>query len=540
MLEIKDLSIAFKTRQGTKPVVKAVSFKIEKGKTLALVGESGSGKTLIALSIMQLLPVTAYVSARSKIIFDKKDLLLLPEFTMRHVRGRRIGMIFQEAMTALNPVLTIGQQIEEVLCAHFKMAKRARNLRVIDLLNQVGIKNPRQCAINYPHQLSGGMRQRALIAIALAGEPELLIADEPTTSIDVTLQAQILSLLRTLQNKMGMSILFITHDLGVVSEMADRVVVMQQGEVVEQAPATRFFKNPQHPYTLKLFSAIPRFDRIEKEAVKQADKTLLSVRDLKVYFPIKKGFFKRPVDYVRAVDGVSFEVQVGKTLALVGESGSGKSTIANAVMCLQRPTEGEVLFCDHRVSHLGYRSVNKLRQDFQMIFQDPYASLNPRMLVRNIIEEGLLVHRKKLVLSERLKRIDELLALVGLEPEHKDRYPHEFSGGQRQRICIARALAVEPKLLVCDEPTSALDVTVQMQILKLLRALQSDLGLSYLLITHNMGVVGYLADEVAVMHRGRFVERGLVRDILFSPQDDYTKQLMAAVPKITQTIEELE
>jgi ABC-type microcin C transport system duplicated ATPase subunit YejF len=540
LLEVKNLSISFQTSHSLVPVVENLSFNINSGKTLALVGESGSGKSMTALAIMQLLPNAARISHASEIFFQQQDLLLLPEISMRKIRGGRIAMIFQEALAALNPVLTIEQQIKEVLRSHLHLSKQAQQNRILELLETVGIPDPNYYAKTYPHQLSGGLRQRAMIAIALAADPLLLIADEPTTALDVTIQAQVLKLLQDIQAKTNMSLLFITHDLGIVSQMADEVVVLKQGHNVEHASAKKFFAQPQHEYSKKLFASLLDMRTIVHNsaqnsncfAQKSIEKPLLQVKNLQVYFPIRRGVLKRTIGYIKAVDDVSLTLDSGKTLALVGESGSGKTTLGRAILQLIKPTAGEVKFDNLELTNIKASTLRALRQKFQIVFQDPYTSLDPRMIINDIIEEGMLIQKINKSPKQRQQRIDELLSLVGLEPDYKFRYPHEFSGGQRQRICIARALAVEPQLLICDEPTSALDVSIQMQILNLLRRLQQELNLSYLLITHNFGVVAYLADQVAVMQYGKIIEQGTTEKILFNPEQKYTQQLLAAVPKI--------
>lgn len=537
LLEIKNLTVGFYAKQGFLPAVKNINLNIQKGETLALVGESGGGKTITSLAIMQLLPVSAYVTQDSKILLQQQDLLNLSEIKMRKIRGRRIGMVFQEALIALNPVLTIGHQIEEVLRCHFSLKKSARQKKILSLLDEVGIQNPKQCAQSYPHQLSGGMRQRAMIAMALAGEPELLIADEPTTALDVTIQAQVLQLLKQLQQKRNMAMLFITHDLGIVAQMANHVAVIYQGEIIEQADVKTFFANPRHDYTKKLFAALPNIQkRLRPPVTFVSEKPLLNVNDLKTYFPIQKGIFKRVVGHIKAVDGVSFALYQGQTLALVGESGSGKTTVGKSILRLLKPTSGTVNYQDINLLELNSEKMRLLRRELQIVFQDPYSSMDPRMMIGDILEEGMISENIGSKES-RAARIDELLQLVGLAKESKFRYPHEFSGGQRQRICIARSLALDPKIIVCDEPTSALDVSTQMQILQLLEQLQIKFGIAYLLITHNFSVVSYLADEVAVMYQGRLVEQGKVEEILKNPQHVYTKKLLSAIPKIPEQVE---
>ena len=413
-------------------------------------------------------------------------------------------------------------------------SKLARREKILDLLNDVGIKDPLHCSQSYPHQLSGGMKQRAMIAMALAAEPDLLIADEPTTALDVTIQAQILNLLQEIQQKTNMGLLFITHDLGVVSQIADRIAVMQDGRIVEQTAADDFFADPQHAYSRQLLAAIPSWENRDREVVEitATETPELKVENLKVYFPIRKGVLKRTVGYIKAVDDVSFSLYEGRTLALVGESGSGKTTSGKGILWLSPPTGGKIQYGQQVLSDFGAKIMHQMRGKLQIIFQDPYASMNPRMTVAEIIEEGMVAQKVGKTAHERQARMEELLELVGLSADHKYRYPHEFSGGQRQRICIARALAVEPKILICDEPTSSLDVTVQMRILKLLLQLQKKSGLAYLLITHDFSVVAYLADEVAVMYQGKIVEHGPVDRVLHSPEHDYTRSLLASVPAI--------
>ncbi len=538
LLKVDNLKTSFGHDEQTEFAVDDVSFSINRGETFALLGESGSGKSITALSIMRLLPAAARIN-QGNIYLDDKDLLALPEFAMRDIRGRRIAMIFQEPQTSLNPVLTVGQQIGETLKRHKNMRGVEQQRRSIELLESVGIPEAERRINEYPHQFSGGMKQRIMISIALAGEPDLLIADEPTTALDVTIQAQVLDLLRQLQKDTGMAILFITHDLTVASEMADDVAVMRYGKIVEQNSRDSFYANPVHPYSMELFDALPSRSKRDAEAEPIQTKTasddthaLLKVRDLKVHFPIKKGLLKKTVGFVRAVDGISIDLYSGQTFAIVGESGSGKTTFGKGILQLLHATDGSVVFEDQELTQLKGKALRQKRSDIQIVFQDPYSSMNPRMMIADVIAEGMIAQGIGGSKQQRLKRVDELLEQVGLEPSHKNRYPHEFSGGQRQRICIARALAVEPKLIVCDEPTSALDVSVQAQILDLLKDLQKNMGLGYLFITHNISVVEYLAHYVAVMYQGRIVEQGTADEVLTNPQDPYTQKLLAAVPRL--------
>lgn len=617
LLEIDNLATVIHTGSKMIRAVDGLTLKINKGETFALVGESGCGKSITALSVMRLLPDAGEIVAGT-INLAGKNILLIPEADMRNLRGKRISMIFQEPMLSLNPVMTVGSQISEVLQRHFNLNGTATHDRIFELLNQVGIPDPLRRMNEYPFQFSGGMKQRVMIAMALAGQPELLIADEPTTALDVTIQAQVLDLMRDLQLSNHMAIMLITHDLGVVAEMAHQVAVMYAGEIIEAAPREEFFRNPAHPYSKKLFASLPgknrrrhelaviqgnvpplskefsgcRFaDRCENaweacrkkapdwhtlsdnHAVKchlfrnNADltsavaktqnqsastektlassstdaATLLRVTDLKMHFPIRSGLLKRITGYVKAVDGVSFAIAKGKTLALVGESGCGKTTVGKSILQLISPTAGSVCFNGHELVGLTRQQMLTRRADFQIVFQDPYSSLNPRMRIIDIIQEGINAlhingnrsHRPSRHQSRTAEdKVDTILQHVGLPPDTKWRYPHEFSGGQRQRVAIARALAVNPKLLICDEPTSALDVSVQAQILNLLKSLQYNLKLSYLFITHNLSVVEYIANEIAVMYLGRIVERGQVDDVLNNPRHPYTQALLSAVPSI--------
>ena len=613
LLEIRDLRTWLDSGDAVVRAIDGLSLAIDRGETFALLGESGCGKSMTALSVMRLLPESGLIVGGA-VTLAGEDLLAKPEVEMRGVRGRRVAMIFQEPMLSLNPVMTVGEQIAETLRRHTPLDPDGIGRRVIELLNAVGIPDPERRATEYPFQLSGGMKQRVMIAIALACDPELLIADEPTTALDVTIQAQILELLRDLQRRRQMSLLLITHDLAVVSEMAHRVAVMYAGEIVEVADRETFFRAPQHPYSRKLFDSLPKkqkrgealavirgtvpaltqafrgcrfaercdfawercraeapawhelgagrgvrchlFDKDECSRQKAegkpaiADKQtphpssliphpsdvrpLLRVEDLKVHFPVHRGLLKQVVAHVKAVDGVSLTIESGRTLGLVGESGCGKTTVGKGILRLVEPTGGEVLFDGVNLAQLKHGELRARRKHVQIIFQDPYSSLNPRMRIAETLEEGMAsldIGRDR---AERQARIDRLLTEVGLSPDIKYRYPHEFSGGQRQRIAIARALSVEPQLIICDEPTSALDVSVQAQILNLLKELQQKKGLAYLFITHNISVIEFLAHEVAVMYLGRIVEHGEVDEVLGNPKHPYTRALLSAVPVVDQ------
>ncbi len=526
LLSVQDLSLTI----GNDQLLKNVCFDIQEGEIFALVGESGSGKSLTSLAIMRLLPEVISVSS-GDILLKEKSLFALSEYEMQKIRGKSIAMIFQEPMSALNPVMTVGEQVAEVIKIHLGLKKEAVKAKVISLFKEVALKDPETRYSWYPHQLSGGQKQRVMIAMALACEPALLIADEPTTALDVTIQAQVLELLKSIRDARGLSILFITHDMAVVSQMADRIAVMKEGEILEQAERKEFFENPEHPYT----QALLRDAMAEKEERSKAisKDVLLEVEDLKVYFPVKKGIFQRTVGYVQAVDGVNFSIPRGKTLALVGESGSGKSTIGKAILSLVPVTSGSVKFEDQDLVSLKEERLKPYRQKIQVVFQDPFSALNPRMTIGAIIREGMVslgVGSGKR--SEQNTYIKDLLVKVDLDEGFIDRYPHEFSGGQRQRIGIARALAVKPELIICDEPTSALDVSVRVQVLKLLKKLQDETGVSYLFITHDLSIIASVADEVAVMKEGKIVEQGLVEDVMYDPQHSYTKKLLASAPKL--------
>jgi peptide/nickel transport system ATP-binding protein len=597
MLNVNNLRLGFTSARKTLLAVDGISFEVAAGETFALLGESGCGKSATAQGIMRLLPANGVISAGSSIQFAGEELLTLSEADMRTVRGKRMAMIFQEPGTSLNPVLTVGQQIGEVLARHLDLHGNAAIERMVELLRQVGIADPERRLGEYPFQLSGGMKQRVMIAIALAGEPDLLIADEPTTALDVTVQAQILDLLAKIQVDRGMGMLLITHDLGVVARMAHRIGVMYAGELVEVASRDDFFKRPQHPYTQALFAALPEISRrglalttipgqvpslaampagcrfadrcsqvipicrevsppwriiteghvlrchwtgvaaadqpIQRFALSEqcADAaSFLAVDALEVHFPIRRGLLQRTVGHVRAVDGVSLTISAGRTLALVGESGCGKTTVGKALLQLIKPTAGSVKLGGSELIGMKPKRLRAARRHMQMVFQDPFASLNPRLRVGDIIAEGMASLGLENDSQAQRNAVAALLRQVGLPDEAVGRYPHEFSGGQRQRIAIARALAVQPELLICDEPTSALDVSVQAQILNLLKALQEELGVAYLFITHNFAVVEYLAHDVAVMYLGRIVEQGRAEEVLRAPRHPYTQALLSAVP----------
>ncbi|WP_172198729.1 dipeptide ABC transporter ATP-binding protein [Niveibacterium sp. COAC-50] len=602
VLALRELSMHIDSERGVVRALDRVSFEIRAGETFALLGESGCGKSMTALSLMRLLPPAGRV-AGGEVRMGGRDLCSLTEAQMRRVRGGDLAMIFQEPGTSLNAVLTVGQQLGEVLAIHRGLKGAAARAEAVALMKQVGIPDPERRLTEYPFQFSGGMKQRVMIAMALAGKPKLLIADEPTTALDVTIQAQVLDLMATLQREQRMAMMLITHDLGVVAKMAHRIGVMYAGHLIEEAPRERFFAKPAHPYSVKLFEALPEghrqagklatipgsvpplttdfigcrfaercphaWDRCRGEApawhdlgegqrvrchlydaveagrlaarsgaaeqvakpVTRSGDTLLEVEQLQVHFPIKRGVFQRTVGHVKAVDGVSLTLRAGRTLALVGESGCGKTTAGKAILRLIEPTGGRARLGGADLGGLDGKALRALRSKMQMVFQDPFGSLNPRLRVAEIIDEGMDALGIGGDADARRQRILEIMRLVGLRPEMADRYPHEFSGGQRQRIAVARALAVSPQLIVCDEPTSALDVSVQAQILNLLQELQAELGLAYLFITHNIGVVEYLAHEVAVMYLGRIVEQGSAEEVLKSPRHPYTQALLAAVPR---------
>ena len=627
ILVAEGLHVALESDAGLVKALDGVRLSVARGETFALVGESGCGKSMTAMALMRLLPDNGRIDQGS-VRLDEEELLILPESRMRERRGGKIGIIFQDPSTSLNPVLKVGDQIVETIVTHTSLRGAAARAKAIDWLNLVGIPEPERRIDNYPFQMSGGQKQRVMIAIALAAEPEMLIADEPTTALDVTIQAQILDLLKDLQKRLGMAMLLITHDLAVVSQMAHRVALMYAGQIVEVADAEEFFARPLHPYAIKLFDALPesgkrnvplaaipgtvppltiqftgcrfadrcnaavphchshvpelfgevreigpalvpskiaadgpiathpvrcfiydpslplalrphlpseRVEALSETRVAASTEKLLEVRDLTVHFPIRKGVLRRTVGYVKAVDGISFSIAPGRTLALVGESGCGKTTSGKALLQLLRDQAeigGETVFNGERLDLLTGRELQRARRGIQIIFQDPFASLDPRMRVADILEEGMITLRPEMDVEQRRARLATLLDQVGIRAEAMYRYPHEFSGGQRQRLALARALAVEPELVVCDEPTSALDVSVQAQILNLLKELQRDLGIAYLFITHNIGVVEYLADDVAVMVKGKIVEQGPAEQVLRHPAHEYTRTLLAAVPRL--------
>jgi len=518
LLRVSDLSIRF----GAVEAVRHVSFDIAPGETLALVGESGSGKSVTALSVLKLLPRNATIAG--SIRYGGDDLLAVPEARLRAVRGNDIGMIFQEPMSSLNPVHTIGRQVGEVLAVHQGLRRTAARRRTLELLHAVGIHDPESRLADYPHQLSGGQRQRVMIAMALANGPKLLIADEPTTALDVTVQAQILALLKRLQQENGLAMLFITHDLSIVRRIADRVCVMTGGEIVETGPVETIFAAPWHDYTRHLLAAAPRGEPL----VPAPDAApVVEARDLKVWFPVRRGLLRRTVGHIRAVDGVDLTIRKGETLGVVGESGSGKSTLGYAIMRLIG-SSGRIVVMGQDVQAGSWRGLRPLRRHMQIVFQDSFGSLSPRLSVGQIVEEGLWVHMPRLTAAERAGRVEAAMQEVGLDPAAAGRYPHEFSGGQRQRIAIARALVLEPDFLVLDEPTSALDVSIQAQVVDLLRDIQARRGLSYLFISHDLRVVRAIAHRLIVMRHGTVVEAGPTAAIFADPREDYTRQLIAA------------
>ncbi|MGG4131284.1 ABC transporter ATP-binding protein [Paenibacillus illinoisensis] len=531
LLKVSDLSVSFHSGENEFQAVREVSFEVRKGETLGIVGESGSGKSVTARSIMRLLASPPSQMKQGEILFRGVNLATKTQKEMESIRGRDIGMIFQDPMSSLNPTIKVGKQISESLIKHQKLSRREAKKQAIAMLELVGISRSEVRYNQYPHEFSGGMRQRVMIAIALACRPELLIADEPTTALDVTIQAQILNLMKDMQERLGTSIILITHDLGVVAGMCDRVVVMKEGQIVESGTTAEIFANPKHEYTSRLLNALPRLD--EKKKPKpvslfpkdlQDDQPLLEVKSLRQHFNLGKG------NTLKAVNDISFYIRQGETLGVVGESGSGKSTTGRAILRLHEPTGGDVLFKGVPLNRLSTSEMKTMRRHMQIIFQDPYASLNPKLRIMDIIGEALDIHQLTKTTAEREKRVEELLEMVGLDPSHALRYPHEFSGGQRQRIGIARALAVEPEFIVCDEPLSALDVSIQAQIVQLLEELQQRLGLTYLFIAHDLSMVKHISDRVAVMYNGKIVELAESEELYSNPQHAYTKSLLSAIP----------
>jgi len=523
LLDVRDLSVAFGAGEKARTVVDRVSFTLKRGETLALVGESGSGKSVTAQSIVRLLPYPAASHPSGEIFFEGRDVLKMSDRELRAIRGDRITMVFQEPMTSLNPLHNIEKQIGEIIELHEGRGANTR-ARVVELLTEVGVADPASRLGAFPHQLSGGQRQRVMIAMALANRPDLFIADEPTTALDVTVQAQILKLLKELQAKVGMAMLFITHDLGIVRKIAGDVAVMQRGRIVEAGKTHDVFANPRHEYTRALLAAEPKGEAPRADA---SAETIVSADNVRVWFPIRKGLLRRTVAHVKAVDGVSIDVREGQTVGVVGESGSGKTTLGLAILRLIR-SEGPIAYCGRAIDGLSVKQMRPLRRDMQIVFQDPFGSLSPRLSVAEIVEEGLLAQNTPMNKAQRREAVARALADTGLDPETMDRYPHEFSGGQRQRIAIARAMALDPKFVVLDEPTSALDMSVQAQIVDLLRDLQKRRALAYLFISHDLKVVRALASDILVMRRGKVVESGVARDVFASPREDYTKALFSA------------
>lgn len=560
IIQVRNLSVEFTTDEGIVKAVKNISFDVPRGKTVGLVGESGSGKSVTSLALMRLIPNPPGRITSGELLLNGKDLLKISESEMRQVRGNKISMIFQEPMTSLNPVFTVGDQISETLMLHQKMSKNAAIAKSIELLTQVGIPNPAERVKSYPHELSGGQRQRVMIAMAIACEPDVLIADEPTTALDVTIQKQILDLLADLQAKYQMSMIFITHDLGVIADIADEVVVMYRGDIVEKGDSESIFLRPKHPYTKGLLACRPSLEQnprrlpivsdfmtddgkekvVDVAVMKQQKQTrvvsdqqsmLLQIQNVKKHFPMQKGLFGNVKTWVKAVDDVSLNVRKGRTLGLVGESGCGKTTLGRTILRLIEPTAGNVLYNGTDITKLDREGMRAMRRKMQIIFQDPYASLNPRMTVGAALMEPMIIHNLGSSRDERLEMAGALMKKVNLDRNMLNRYPHEFSGGQRQRICIARALAVKPEFIVCDESVSALDVSIQAQILNLLLDLQEELHLTYVFISHDLAVVKFISDEVAVMYNGKVVEMNDAVGIYENPQHDYTKKLLSAIPK---------
>lgn len=561
IIEVKGLTVDFKTDDGIVQAVKNISFNIPKGKTIGLVGESGSGKSVSSLAIMRLIASPPGKITNGEILFHGEDLLKKTEDQMRKIRGKKISMIFQEPMTSLNPVFTVGDQISESLILHEGLSKKLAWEKSIELLNKVGIPNPSQRISAYPHEMSGGQRQRVMIAMAIACSPELLIADEPTTALDVTIQKQILDLIAELQDQSGMSVMFITHDLGVIADIADEVVVMYKGNIVENNTCEKIFEDPKHPYTKGLLACRPslisnphrlpmvsdfmtpdgkeipnsfditKVEKYSRPITEEANPVVLEINNLEKHFPIKTNFLGQTTEWLKAVNKVSLKVRKGRTLGLVGESGCGKTTLGRTILRLVEPTSGDILYKGVKLNSLSKNDMRAMRRKLQIIFQDPYASLNPRMTIGSAIMEPMMIHKLYNTKAERQKKAAELIERCGLSAEYLNRYPHEFSGGQRQRICIARALAVQPEFIVCDESVSALDVSVQAQILNLLLDLQEEMGLTYIFISHDLAVVKFIADEIAVMNKGEIVEMSDAISIYENPKDEYTQKLLSAIPK---------
>ena len=560
LLSVRDLVVEFQTGDGIVRAVNNVSFDIPLGKTIGIVGESGSGKSVTSLAVMGLLQKPAAVVPQGQILFNGLDLLTCNESKMRELRGNQISMIFQEPMTSLNPVFKVGEQIAEALRIHKKLSKKEAWEKAVHLMNQVGIPNPALSAHKFPHEMSGGQKQRVMIAMAISCEPKLLIADEPTTALDVTIQKQVLELLHKLQQEYRMSMMFITHDLGVIGDIADDVVVMYRSNVVEQNNAQRIFESATHPYTKGLLACRPKLganprrlltvsdfmteegkekvipvDRVQvfdKESV--ADKTdhvLLEVKNLVTQFPIKGGLFGGTVDHFKAVNDVSFKIKKGKTLGLVGESGCGKTTLGRSILRLVEPASGNIIYDGKDITHVKHEELRQLRKKMQIIFQDPYSSLNPRMTIADILVEPLIIHNEGGTKAQRFEMARALIEKVGLKSNQMNRYPHEFSGGQRQRICIARALMLRPEFVICDESVSALDVSIQAQVLNLLLDLQEEFGLTYVFISHDLSVVNFIADEVGVMYAGKIIEMDKASNIYKGAKEEYTRTLLSAIPK---------
>jgi peptide/nickel transport system ATP-binding protein len=559
LLSIKNLTVDFHTPEGITRAVDNISFDVPEGKTIGIVGESGSGKSVTSLAVMRLIATPPAVIT-GEILFQGKNLLSMPEEKMREMRGNKISMIFQEPMTSLNPVFKVGQQIAETLQLHQKLNAKEAWEKSIDLMNQVGIPNPSQRIHAYPHEISGGQKQRVMIAMAIACSPKLLICDEPTTALDVTIQKQVLELLKSLQEQYKMSMLFITHDLGVISDIADDVVVMYRSKMVEKNKTAHIFERSSHPYTKGLIACRPNLGlnpkrlltvsdfmneegvelKVTKERVKVFDKPefipsneniLLEIKDLKTYFPIKGGFFGKQVGEVKAVDGVSLSIEKGKTYGLVGESGCGKTTLGRTILRLQEPTSGQIIYNGQDITKLPFEQMRQLRKKMQIIFQDPYSSLNPRMTVAQILTEPLVIHGVGSSKVEQLDMAKALMEKVGLKSQQLNRYPHEFSGGQRQRICIARALMLNPEFVVCDESVSALDVSIQAQVLNLLLDLQQEFKLTYIFISHDLSVINFISDFIGVMNAGKIIEMGSAKKIYERPENEYTKTLLSAIPR---------